>query len=151
MFAEINSAFASWNEVADTERQATHWKDEEEMQTAVNFQYPVLLKPNESMPEITLNMNGYIVLSRKTRQSVEEPILEPPPMPRKLQPCIHCLDSYPSYPLTNVALQNYLLFANRQFLAKINRDGTGVQALRLTHSSGQAINAIATDYDIRWG
>lgn len=47
------------------------------------------------------------------------------------------------------APQNHLLFANRQFLARINHDGTGVQAIRLTHSSGIAPNAIAIDYDIR--
>lgn len=47
------------------------------------------------------------------------------------------------------ALQDYLLFANRQFLAKINRDGTGVQAIRLTSSGQSAPNAVAVDYDIR--
>ena len=49
----------------------------------------------------------------------------------------------------HTAPQNYLLFANRQFLARINHDGTGVQAIRLTHSSGTAPNAIAIDYDVR--
>lgn len=47
------------------------------------------------------------------------------------------------------APQNYLLFANRQFLARINHDGSGVQAIRLTHTSGIAPNAVAIDYDIR--
>ena len=63
------------DEVPDSEVQATQWQNEEEMQRAVKFQYPV---PNESIPEITLNMNGHISHSRKTRQSGDEPILSMP-------------------------------------------------------------------------
>lgn len=73
-------AVSIWDKVPDSEVQATQWQDEEEMQNAVKFKYPVVLEPNKSMPEITLNMNGHISHSRKTRQSGDKPT---PSMPCK--------------------------------------------------------------------
>ena len=43
-------------------------------------------------------------------------------------------------------MRNFLLFANRQFIVRANRDGSGVQAFRLNNRS----NAIAIDFDVRW-
>ena len=40
---------------------------------------------------------------------------------------------------------DYLLFGNRQFLVKMNRDGSGIQAFRLSQQN----NVIAVDFDIR--
>ena len=61
----------------DKKGQATQWSDEKEMQKAAKFQYPVYLLPNESMPEISLNVNEYAGPSRQKRQAVgnnSEPI-----------------------------------------------------------------------------
>lgn len=52
---------------------------------------------------------------------------------------------------SSAALYDYLFFANRQFLVKINRDGTGAQSFQLTRSeeAGGPFNAIACDFDAR--
>ena len=73
-------AFIRPNEkVVDNEEQATPWKNEKEMQGALNFRYSVFLENNETMPEIPLNTNGPVGLSRRIRKSSGDPA---PTLPR---------------------------------------------------------------------
>lgn len=62
----------------DFKGQLTRWKDEKEMERATKFHYPVLLGSNESIPEISLNINGHSGRVRQTRQSIEEDVITLP-------------------------------------------------------------------------